>query len=46
MVNHTHAEPGNTFHESRTAQVGISHSLQEPQLYLPTYLDRGVFFGI
>ena len=24
MVNHTHAEPGNTFHESRTAQVGIS----------------------
>ena len=28
MVNHTHAEPGNTFHESRTAQVGIRLQLQ------------------
>ena len=36
IVNHTHAEPGNTFHESLTTQVGIIG------LFLPGQVWRSV----
>ena len=41
MVNHTHAEPGNTFHESRTAQVGITRGVDVKFFVL--YLSDSLF---
>ena len=46
MVNHTHAEPGNTFHESRTAQVGIIGRVGKDHLRLGAVHEAGVGLGV